>query len=208
MIKPVVLIVLTVTFFGCATVGPRSDAQEALDALRNVEVYDSRYRDGAEAYVSLIKGGEASHKILSDAWAYGEITERFWIDWEHDFLTRYSDIADEIVVSYRNYTDQRLVNEAHFFRAAVKHLASEIGYRAAPIVLADWLNPQYDDEMKSFVGYRMLALEALKQIHPEIPNYDLNASMKIRTEQYDMIAAFLKEHEEVKPPAANDPFSN
>jgi len=219
MIKKSLLLLATLIFVSCATNTKLDPSwQTSLNNLKGVKNYDSQYRDGAEAYNKLISSGKNGYQVLSDAWAYGEIAEKFWLEWEHDFYTRApidgDKTKDELIEEYRLYLNQRLLNETNYFEAAVKRLSSDQGYKDLPKqALSIWLateDPYTGEPSLLPIGFQRVAYAALKKIAPETPEYDFDASKEIRKKQFKLIDDYFakKDAETQEPPAPNDPFSN
>jgi len=68
--------------------GATDQAVELRRQLRSADDI-SKCSNGAEAYSALMHLGNAGFEILANSWAYDQIPEENWLQWDTDFLQRY-----------------------------------------------------------------------------------------------------------------------
>lgn len=219
MTKFLISLMSCLLVLGCVHSPSKGDIEQWEKALKDVEgaEADEDNAEGAAAYRQLIQSGSAGYQILSDAWVRGNIWLESWIQWEHDFITRYFIKGDETpyksIAEYDSYVDQRLLEESNYFYSALKYLASEKGYKMHPSALAQWLAAGTTDTGEPIevgLGHRKVAYAALKTIDPEMPGYAPDAPGKTRAEQFKEIEEYFakKDAESQGFLEPSDPFSN
>jgi hypothetical protein len=199
MIKLLGLIICLITAAGCATDDHFNEWRASLVALKEARISVSDDGSGLEAYANLMQSGERGFRVISNSWAYDDIIEERWIQWEHDFYTRYflpTDVTRyEITGDYRAFLENRLLHEKVFFKAAANRLASINGYKTFPLGLANWLDVESLGKgivQQLPLGHRKVAYLALQEMYPELPQFTPDATSDIRKDQFNSIVEFIK----------------
>jgi hypothetical protein len=147
---------------------------------------DEEYHTAEEAYAHLMHLGSHGFDVVAEAWAYGQISEEDWLEWQGDFLQKFVDspgannATDD---AYANYLDRKLAKDDKFAAASAQRL-TKVKVYGDEVLISMWL--------QGGVGFRRVGYMALKQRHPDLPVFDYQAGDEKRKQQLQEIEAFLK----------------
>ena len=140
-------------------------------------------RSGAfDTWRILMTSGEEGHRVLSDVWVEGAIPDDVLLDWSFTLATRFEpgEHHDDIE-RYHDFVSARLEHDLGYFEAAVQRLSS--GNAATNDYLLSLLDGRR--------GYRELGIRLLRQRHPGLPEFDVDAGEETRANQLAKISEFL-----------------
>ena len=146
-------------------------------------VIAGNHKSAFNAYHSLITSGICGYQTLSDAWLNDNIAEDIWLDWNYKFATMKLEAKQYEIVNaeYHMFFSKRLENDMKFSNNVLEKLTTNDFYKTG--YLLTWLRGE--------IGYRVVAIQALKKNFPSLPQFDVMASLDIRNEQINNIANYL-----------------
>lgn len=141
--------------------------------LSNVTAGD--HQSAFNAYYRLMTSGAGGYQALSDSWLNDNIAEDIWLDWNFKFATMKLEAKQYKIASvgYHRFVSQRLESDREFSQKVLEKLTTNDDYKGD--YLLTWL--------RGDLGYRLVALQALQKKFSSLPNFDVTASLDIRSEQ-------------------------